>query len=51
MAWNGSIHTARESRNDNAQEGPDGNYEYSSSGTYGQSDYTVRERKDGSYDI
>lgn len=51
MPWNGNIHTARESRNDSAEECPDGNYEYRNSGTYGQSDYTVRERKDGNFDV
>lgn len=51
MPWNGSIHTARESRSDSLREGPDGNFEYQNSGTYGQSDYTVRERKDGNYDV
>lgn len=51
MTWNGNIHTARESRNDSAKEGPDGNYSYNNSKTYGQSDYTVREGRDGTFDV
>ena len=42
----GSIFDAKESKEEGApEEGKDGNYTYSKSGTYGQSDYTVRERK------
>ncbi len=51
MKWFGSIFDAKESKEEGApEEGKDGNYTYSKSGTYGQSDYTVRERKDGTYD-
>lgn len=46
--WNGNIETARESESQTLSEpGYDGNREYEN-GTYGQSDYTVRERDDGS---
>ena len=52
MKWFGSIFDAKESKDeDSLKEGKDGNYTYSKSGTYGQSDYTVRERKDGTYDV
>ncbi len=52
MGWNASIFDARESETENlSEEGPDGNYTYDESGTYGQSDYTVREREDGTYDV
>lgn len=52
MKWFGSIFDAKESKEEDApKEGKDGNYTYSKSGTYGQSDYTVRERKDGTYDV
>ena len=49
--WDGNIETARESEESELSEaGYDGNREYPN-GTYGQSDYTVRERKDGTYDV
>lgn len=52
MKWNGSIFDAKESKEEDApKEGKDGNYTYGKSGTYGQSDYTVRERQDGTYDV
>lgn len=52
MGWFGSIFDAKESNKEElSKEGKDGNYTYKKSGTYGQSDYTVRERKDGSYDV
>ena len=46
--WDANINSSRESK-DEKLSGPgyDGNYSYPS-GTYGQSDYTVRERNDGS---
>ena len=50
MPWDGNIDKARESRKDSTKECSDGNREYSN-GTYGQSDFTVRERKDGNYDV
>ena len=49
--WNGSIYTARESQKEDGEEYSDGNYEYEKSGTYGQSNYTVRERMDETYDV
>ena len=50
--WNGNIDTADESQEETVSEtGYDGNREYSN-GTYGQSDYTVRERgNSGIYDV
>lgn len=52
MGWFGSIFDAKESKSEElSKEGKDGNYTYDKSGTYGQSDYTVRERKDGTYDV
>ena len=52
MGWKASIFNARESESENlSEEGPDGNYTYDKSGTYGHSDYTVRERGDGTYDV
>ncbi len=51
MGWFGSIFSARESKSgESPSEGYDGNYTYSN-GTYGQSDYTVRERSDGTFDV
>lgn len=50
-SWDGNIDTARESGiYGSTQETSDGNREYSN-GTYGQNDYTVRERSDGTYDV
>lgn len=50
--WDGNIEDARESVSENlSSEGSDGNRTYSESGTYGQSDYTVRERGDGKSDV
>lgn len=52
MLWFGSIFDAKESSKEElSSEGKDGNYTYSESGTYGQSDYTVREREDGTFDV
>lgn len=51
MFWDGSIFDAKESEDEELEEGKDGNYTYNKSGTYGQSDFTVRERKDGTYDV
>lgn len=52
MSWFGGIFDARESESETlSNEGKDGNYTYDKSGTYGQSDYTVRERNDGTYDV
>lgn len=52
MKWFGSIFDAKESKKESApKEGKDGNYTYGESGTYGQSDYTVRKRKDGTFDV
>lgn len=49
--WDANIESARESKSENlSSPGSDGNREYDS-GTYGQKDYTVRERTDGSYDV
>lgn len=47
LGWNASIFSARESNDENEElvEDPDGNYRYTQSGTYGQSDFTVRERE------
>lgn len=46
MGWFGSIFDAKESKEEDApKEGKDGNYTYDKSGTYGQSDYTVRETR------
>lgn len=46
--WDGNIETAREAESQTLSDpGADGNREYEN-GTYGQSDYTVREREDGS---
>ena len=50
MTWFGGIFDADESESEDPVEGNDGNYYYSN-GTYGQSDYTVRERSDGTYDV
>lgn len=51
MGWFGSIFDARESESESLSgPGNDGNYEYPS-GTYGQGDYTVRERGDGTSDV
>jgi len=52
MKWFGGIFDVKESSNgETPKEGKDGNYTYDKFGTYGQSDYTVRERKDGTYDV
>ena len=51
MGWFGSIFSARESKDEELVEEYDGNYKYNKSGTYGQSDYTVREREDGTSDV
>ena len=52
MSWFGGIFDARESESETlSNEGNDGNYTYDVSGTYGQPDYTVRERNDGTYDV
>lgn len=52
MSWFGGIFDAKESDSEKlSEEGADGNYTYEKSGTYGQSDYTVRERDDGTYDV
>lgn len=52
MGWFGGIFEARESKDEElSDEGPDGNYTYDKSGTYGQSDFTVREREDGTSDV
>lgn len=49
--WDANIETARESGySDLSEPGADGNREYPN-GTYGQSDYTVRERSDGTFDL
>lgn len=49
--WDADISTANESNGGNLSEpGSDGNRQYNS-GTYGQDDYTVRERSDGTYDV
>ena len=49
--WDANIETAREGRySELSKVGADGNREYPN-GTYGQSDYTVRERQDGTYDV
>lgn len=46
--WDGNIDKAKEGKNgEKPTEGKDGNRSYGN-GTYGQSDYTVRERNDGS---
>ena len=46
--WDGDIDKTRESENETAKDdGYSGNKEYSN-GTYGQAEYTVRERADGS---
>lgn len=51
MGWFGDIFGARESKTEEISgQGPDGNYEYPS-GTYGQKEYTVRERSDGTSDL
>ena len=47
VGWFANIFTARESSNDELEEEKDGNYKYKNSGTYGQTEYTVRERSDG----
>ena len=47
--WNGSIYDARESETEEIHEtATDMEYD---SGTYGQSDYTVRDRGDGTSDV
>lgn len=52
IGWFGSIFDAKESKEEDApKEGKDGNYTYDKSETYGQSDYTVRERQDGTFDV
>lgn len=52
MSWFWGIFDARESESETlSEEGKDGNYTYDKSGTYGQSDYTVREREEGTYDV
>lgn len=52
MSWLGGIFDAKESEDEElSEEGKDGNYTYKESGTYGQSDFTVRERKDGTFDV
>ena len=49
--WDGNVETAYESKYESLSEpGDDGNRTYDS-GTYGQNDYTVRERSDGTYDV
>ncbi len=49
--WSGSIESAYENKNESLSDpGYDGNKTYES-GTYGQKDYTVRERSDGNYDV
>jgi len=51
--WDANIETARESKDGDklSKPGYDGNRSYEESGTYGQKEYTVRERKDGTYDV
>lgn len=51
--WNADIETARENEEGDilSETGYDGNRTYENSGTYGQNDYTVRERADGTFDI
>ena len=51
VGWFANIFTARESSNDELEEEKDGNYKYKNSGTYGQTEYTVRERSDGTKDV
>lgn len=51
MSWFASIFEARESKDENITEEEDGTYSYDKSGTYGQSDYTVRKRDDDTYDV
>lgn len=49
--WDADIREARESDYDQlSEERPDGTREYSN-GTYGQSDYTVRPRRDGYFNV
>jgi hypothetical protein len=49
--WDANIETSRESNSQTLSEaGYDGNREYEN-GTYGQSDYTVRDRGDGTSDV
>lgn len=50
--WNANIETARENKREQLSEvGSDGNRTYSPSGTYGQSDFTVRSRGNGLSDV
>jgi hypothetical protein len=50
-SWDGNIETTREASSQSLSEaGYDGNREYEN-GTYGQSDYTVRDRGDGTSDV
>ena len=51
VGWFANIFTARESSNDELEEEKDGNYKYKNSGTYGQTEYTVGERSDGTKDV
>lgn len=51
VVWFGNIFTTRESSNDELEEEKDWNYKYKNSGTYGQTEYTVRERSDGTKDV
>ena len=51
MAWDGNIHSAREGKGgDSPKDSAFGTKEYKN-GTYGQKDYTVRERSDGTADV
>ncbi|MBQ6687207.1 MAG: hypothetical protein IJN03_01640 [Bacilli bacterium] len=51
--WDANIETAREKEDGDelSEPGYDGNRTYGNSGTYGQTDYTVRERADGTLDV
>ncbi len=51
MGWFANIFSARESSSETLKEDSDGNYIYEESGTYGQSEYTVRKRNDGKSDV
>lgn len=51
MAWDGSIYKAREGKSgETPKDSVWGNKEYNN-GTYGQKEYTVRERADGTSDV
>lgn len=53
-SWGANISEAREKETEKlSNEGTDGNKTYDKSGTYGQSDFTVREREStpGTYDV